>query len=391
MVEHNTRHAATPTVASLLSDVAWHDKLNSAAKENIIGKAKAVPNWEDEQEANNQEEDGSSAVDNARHDHNDVKIPLRKCETLGKSLDRDELRHLRTENATLSRRLTQMEKEHARSVEKLETKLQQTIATHRQIEQRLRSQLQTVLHEQQAAAENARKVRTILNRITKWMRQVQRAAQRERSLRNAKPVAQDLELRMTPCSESSYKLWTSGANLATNVSKCEESPTASNKFSLNQGPLQWPDSYKILIDNNVNPVPPPPPGRNRAKSLPAKGFNYVGYPVLPPAEGSLTKPSGGTEVVLDGLPPVDASPRRVRKRSAGSLLAYCAQVVTASLAGARSSPSPQAKVTPVWKLDSLLAVREEHEIDEEAGQCSRSATNSKPLDVALPNLSIGLL
>ncbi|EEY61033.1 uncharacterized protein PITG_01277 [Phytophthora infestans T30-4] len=187
-----------------------------------------------------------------------------------------------------------MEKDHA-------VKLQQTIETHKQIEQRLRSQLQTVQHEQQAAADNARRVRSLLTRVSNWMRQVQHAAQRERSsIHKSKLVAHDLELRVTPRTESPYRLWSSGTRLATNV----------------------PD---------VNPLPPPAPGRNRAKSLPAKGFSY---------------------------------------RSTGSLLAYCAHVVTTSLSGGRSPPSPQSKVTPAWKLDRL---------------------SNKPLDVALPNLSIGLL
>ncbi|KAG2788037.1 hypothetical protein PC129_g7399 [Phytophthora cactorum] len=387
MVERSARHAATPIATSLLSvsspDVAWQDNLIAVSKEGVVGKIE--PNCEDEEGDNNQEEDGSSAVDdNECHGHKKVEISLPKSEALDGS---DKLQHLQNDNATLARRLAQMEAEHARSVGKLEAKLKQTIETHRQVEQQLRSQLQTVLHEQQAAAENARKVRTLLTRVSNWMRQVQRAAQRERSLHSAKRVARDLELRVTPRTESPYVLWSSGASLATNVPECDESPTAS-KFTQNQ---QCPDSYGILIDSNVNPLPPPAPGRNRAKSLPVNCFNYVGYPVPSPAEGDMLKPVGGTEFVLDGLLSVGTAPRRdtpMRKRSAGSLLAYCAQVVTTSLAGVRSSPSPKAKVTPAWKLDRLSSV---HEVDEEAGQCSRSGSRSKPLDVALPNLSIGLL
>ncbi|KAF4128003.1 hypothetical protein GN958_ATG22831 [Phytophthora infestans] len=361
------------------SDVGWQCYLNSVTKEGLVGKSKTLPNWEDEGDANNQEDDESSVDDNECQTNENTF--LSKCEALE---EKDELQQLRSENTTLTQRLTQMEKDHA-------VKLQQTIETHKQIEQRLRSQLQTVQHEQQAAADNARRVRSLLTRVSNWMRQVQHAAQRERSsIHKSKLVAHDLELRVTPRTESPYRLWSSGTRLATNVPECDESPTSSNKISLNQGPLQWPDSYGILIDKSVNPLPPPAPGRNRAKSLPAKGFSYVGYPLPSPPEGRLLKPIDGVEFVLDGLPSAGSSPRKVRKRSTGSLLAYCAHVVTTSLSGGRSPPSPQSKVTPAWKLDRLSSASEDH-VDEEAGQRNRSASSNKPLDVALPNLSIGLL
>ncbi|KAF1776594.1 hypothetical protein GQ600_6286 [Phytophthora cactorum] len=225
MVERSARHAATPIATSLLSvsspDVAWQDNLIAVSKEGVVGKIE--PNCEDEEGDNNQEEDGSSAVDdNECHGHKKVEISLPKSEALDGS---DKLQHLQNDNATLARRLAQMEAEHARSVGKLEAKLKQTIETHRQ----------------QAAAENARKVRTLLTRVSNWMRQVQRAAQRERSLHSAKRVARDLELRVTPRTESPYVLWSSGASLATNVPECDESPTAS-KFTQNSN-VQIPTGF----------------------------------------------------------------------------------------------------------------------------------------------------
>lgn len=104
----------------------------------------------------------------------------------------------------------------------------------------------------------------------------------------------------------------------------------------------------------------------------------------------MLKPVGGNEIVLDGLPSVNCKPHNdtpVPKRSPGALFAYCAQVVTTSLAGVRSSPEPRVKVTPAWKGDRLPSVLEG---DEETGQCSNRASSQRP-SVALPSLSIGLL
>ncbi|EGZ17167.1 hypothetical protein PHYSODRAFT_498356 [Phytophthora sojae] len=201
-----------------------------------------------------------------------------------------------------------METQHAQYIDDLEKKLQHAIRTHKEMEQKLQLQLETVQQEQQAAVENARKVSTILTRVSSWMRQVQRSAQAERHSRHVvKSVSRDLELTVTPRSDSPYTLWTTGASLATNVPECHDEPRQAT-------------------------LPPPAPGRNRSKrsSLPGKGFHY---------------------------------------RSPGALFAYCAQVVTTSLAGVRSSPEPRVKVTPAWKGDRLP---------------------QRP-SVALPSLSIGLL
>ncbi|KAG7390969.1 hypothetical protein PHYPSEUDO_006104 [Phytophthora pseudosyringae] len=378
--------------ASLFSpDVEWQGKLVSAVKDGII--VKTAPSWGLEKEGNNQEEDAPDEMDDGDSQENSTRSSP-KHETPDKSV---ELQHLRNENSALVQRLARVETEHVQSVDKLEAKLQQAIETHREIEQRLRSQLQTVLDEQQAAVENARKVRSVLTRVSSWMRQVQRAAQSECSaLHGAKPPLQGFELQVTPRTDTPYTLWTGGASLAT---KCE-SPTASYTFTLNQDPVQWPvpDSYEVLVDSTVNSLPPPAPGRHRTKDLSYKGFSYVGYSVPSPSSGPtevVPNLFGGTEFVLNGLPSVDTASHKdtpVPKRGAGSLLAYCAQVVTTSLASVRSSPSPQERNTPAWKLDRLAPVLEVLEVDEETGQCSaRPTIRSQPLNVAVPNLSIGLL
>ncbi|KAG1704285.1 hypothetical protein DVH05_006293 [Phytophthora capsici] len=296
----------------------------------------------------------------------------------------DELKTLRNKNSILEQCLKRMEMEHSQQIDKLETKLQKSIQTHKEIEQRLKMQLQTVLQEQQAAAENARKVRSVLTRVTAWMRQVQRAAQRERNSHT-----NELELTVTPRADSPYTLWVG----TTDTPECDE---PSNKITLNQNPLQWPvpDSYGAEIEvtsQNGDKAPPPAPGRHRTKNHPVKGFNYVGYCASSPssrAAESLPKPSGGQEIVLDGLPSVCSVPHKatpVPKQHVGRLLSYCTQVVKTSLAGVRSN-SPPGKTVPSWKLDRLAPLLE---VDEEAGQCA-PRTQSR-LNVAAPNLSIGLL
>lgn len=395
MVEPTTPRNLPPSASLFLarpSRVEWHDNLHSADKNNVFGKS--VPAWQDEEEDNNQESDEPHGADDVDGQEESKCSPQRR-EGGERKLHNDELQQLKIENSTLVQRLARMEIQHAERVGTLEAKLQQAIENHKEIEQRLKSQLETVLHEQQAAVENARKVRTILTRVSGWVRQVQRSAQTERpSLHVVKPVDHDLELRMTPRTDSPYRLWASGASLATNVLECHESPTAFNKFTLNQDPLQWPapDCYGVQIDINVNSLPPPAPGR---KNIPDKGFNYVGFNVPSPSNRSaevVPQPLAGTEIILDGLPLVSRRGTPVPKRSAGGLLSYCAQVVTTSLAGVRSSTSPLAKVTPAWKLDRLAPLREEPEIDEEAGQCSPLVSSrGQHLNVALPSLSIGLL
>ncbi|KAJ8571527.1 hypothetical protein ON010_g5308 [Phytophthora cinnamomi] len=390
MAEFATGQSASrnlPTAASLFSSasqgVEWEDKFNLVDKVGKVGTARTRQDDEDEDEdEDNQDDDSPHEGDEDVQDSESS--PSRSSDD---QLGGSELLQLRKENNSLVQRLSLMEAKHAKHIDDLELKLKRAIETHEEVEKKLKMQLETVLHEQQAAVENARKVRSILTQVSSWVRQVQRSAQAERTSRHlVKPVNRDLVLMMTPRNDSPYTLWTTGANLGTNVPECLAPPTTSG-------------SYGVQIDEpRQASLPPPAPGRNRSKSLPGKGFNYVGYSIASPASRPseiVLKPIGGTEIVLDGLPSVDCKPHNdtpVPKRSPGALFAYCAQMVTTSLAGVRSSPEPRAKVTPTWKTDRLPPVREELEIDEETGQCSAQALRrSQRLNVAPPSLSIGLL
>ncbi|KAK1945665.1 hypothetical protein P3T76_002713 [Phytophthora citrophthora] len=354
---------ATTALRPVASTLSSSGKLSPVTKVAVVVKTPAI---EDNEEDNNQQDEEKEPEG---HDQD---------------VSGDELQTLRSENSKLEQRLKRMEMEHSQQIQKLEAKLQKAIETHKEIEQRLKTQLHTVLQEQQAAAENARKVRSVLTRVTGWMRQVQRAAQRERSSH-----VNDLELTVTPRPDSPCTLWVG----TTDTPECDE---PSNKLTLNQNPLQWPvpDSCGVEIEgtsqNGAN-SPPPAPSRHRTKNLPVKGFNYVGYCASSPSSRSsedVHKPSGGHEIVLNGLPSVCNAPHKdtpVPKQHVGRLLSYCAQVVTTSLAGVRSSSSP-GKTVSAWKLDRLAPLLE---VDEEAGECA-PRTQSR-LNVAVPNLSIGLL
>ncbi|KAE8915121.1 hypothetical protein PF005_g9057 [Phytophthora fragariae] len=377
-----------PPAASLFSTSSlgdeWEDKLKSVDKDTIV--AKVMPVWTREQDEDNQDNQDSDDP----HEGDDGESPDSE---ISPSRCRD-LQQLRSENRALVQRLALMETQHAQHIDDLEAKLQRAAMSHKEMEQKLKLQLETVRQEQQAAVENARKVRTILTRVSNWMRQVQRSAQAERHV--VKTVSRDLELMMTPRSDSPYTLWTTGASLATNVHECHESPKATNNIVLDDNSLRS-DCYGVQIDGVSEPrqptFPPPAPGRNRSKSLPGKCFNYVGYSIASPCSRPsevVLKPIGGTEIVLDGLKIKSRDDTPVPKRGPGSLFAYCAQVVTTSLAGVRSSPEPRAKVTPAWKTDRLAPVREELEVDEETGQC-RARASSQRLTVAPPSFSIGLL
>ncbi|KAL8008924.1 hypothetical protein Plhal710r2_c081g0180341 [Plasmopara halstedii] len=239
-----------------------------------------------------------------------------------------EVQYLRNENASLNQRLTQIESVYAQNLEKLEMKLKQTVETHVAIEQRLRSRLLSVLQEQQEAVENA----------------LQQATQRKCS--GHKSFVLDIEPCVTPHSEAPYKLWSKGVHLATNI-----------------------------------------PDRNRAKSLPAQGSNYVENAMPSLLVEKSIHPYERSEVIVDGLPSISATGNRgsrASKRSASNILAYCAQVVSTSLTSVGSS-----KVDSVWRRDPINA--DKQDVDEEAGQCWRLPIETEPQDVALPNLSIGLL
>lgn len=261
MAELPTRQSAArslPTAASLFSTssqgVEWEDKLNSVDKDALAaGKTPSV--WrpgEKEDADNNQDSDDPHE---GGEDVQDSEISPSRRE------DRSELQQLRNENQTLVQRLALMETQHAQYIDDLEKKLQHAIRTHKEMEQKLQLQLETVQQEQQAAVENARKVSTILTRVSSWMRQVQRSAQAERHSRHVvKSVSRDLELTVTPRSDSPYTLWTTGASLATNVPECHESPTATNKLDLDDNSLRS-DCYEVQIDGVSEPrqatLPPP--------------------------------------------------------------------------------------------------------------------------------------
>ncbi|GMF40915.1 unnamed protein product [Phytophthora fragariaefolia] len=384
-----------PTAASLFpttsQGIEWQGKLNSVDKDTAVGKV--LPGWTNEDDEDNQDDDNPHEGDEDVHD-SESSAPC--CE--GKLGD-GELHQLRIDHTAMMERLAQMEAQHAKQIDVLEVKLQQAIANHRDAEKKLELQLKTVLDEQQAAVENARKVRSILARVSTWVSQVQRSVHAVRPSRHvAKPVNSDHELVMTPRHDSPYKLWATDVKPTTNAS---ESLTASHKLTLQ--PLQWSasDSYSVRIDDTSETcqtaLPPPAPGRHRSKSLPGIGFSYVGYNIASPQSSQpseiVLKP--GPEIILDGLPSVSNKPRSdtpVPKRSPGNLFAYCAQVVTTSLAGVRSSPELRVKSLPAWKGDRLPSVLEELEIDEETGQCTpRASNNNQRLNISLPNLSIGLL
>ncbi|KAL3668859.1 hypothetical protein V7S43_006151 [Phytophthora oleae] len=356
----------TTSLRPAASTLSSPGKLSPITKVAVV--VKTAPASEDDEEENNQQDEEKESESCPQIHDEDVAD--------------GELQTLRSENSTLVQRLKRMEMEHTQHIDKLEAKLQKAIETHKEIEQRLKTQLQTVLQEQQAAVENARKVRSVLTRVTGWMRQVQRAAQRERCSHT-----REFELTVTPRADSPYTLW---VGEPTDTPERDEPP---NKFTLNQ---QWPvpDSYGVEIEvtsQNGASSPPPAPGRHRTRTPPGKGFNYVGYCASSPSSRPsevVHKPSGGHEIMLDGLPSVCSAPHQdtpVPKQHVGRLLSYCAQVVTTSLAGVRSSSSP-GKTVPAWKLDRLAPLLE---VDEEAGQCA-PRTQSR-LNVAVPNLSIGLL
>ncbi|GMF32606.1 unnamed protein product [Phytophthora lilii] len=380
-----------PTAASLFPasshDIDWQSKLNSVDMDEAVA-SKAAPNWVLEDDEDNQQDDGPHKGDSVRKAENHS--PWR--DNHGGS---NELQHLRDENTDLMQRITHMKTQHAQQISALEEKLQQAIETHRAVEQQLSLQLKTVMHEQQAAVENARKVSTILTRVSNWVRQVQRSAPNERlAIYTPKPVVHDLELAVTPSNDAPYNLWTSRASPANVLEYQEESAAIRLKPTCKRLHRSASDAHiESVFQYRISTLPPPAPGRNRAKSMPGTAFNYVKCSSKRSSE-VVSKPVLGPEIVLDGLPSDDHAPRKdtpLPKRSASSLLAYCAQVVTTSLTSVRSSPEPRAKVTPAWKLD-LSPVQEELEIDEEAGQCkARSLNRNQRLNVALPSLSIGLL
>ncbi|RLN82917.1 hypothetical protein BBJ28_00000886 [Nothophytophthora sp. Chile5] len=193
--------------------------------------------------------------------------------------DNNELQRLRKENAALLHRLKHLETQHDQCVTHLQTQLQQTTEAHREAERRLNTQLQRLRSEQQAAVDNARKMRAVLARVSNW-------------------------------------LVYGGPVLAS---------TATN------------DESEAAPSNNT-----------------------------PTTKGSAT-----------------------------GLLAYCAQLVTtslsASLSASLSSPSPNSKVMPAWILDPFSPVREPV-FDQELGQwCGERSKERREINVAVPNLALGLL
>jgi len=181
-------------------DVNWQGKLSLADKQGAVGKS--APDWGLEQDDNNQEENGPH--DGETHGvHRDAKPGQDGL------IENDELHQLRRENASMAQRLELLKTQHVQRIGALEEKMQLAIATHNAIEHELRAQLETVLHEQQEAVENARKVRKILSRVSTWVRQVQRAASSQLPPPHAAtPGGHDLELAMTPRTSTPYTLWT---------------------------------------------------------------------------------------------------------------------------------------------------------------------------------------
>ncbi|CEG48579.1 uncharacterized protein PHALS_06395 [Plasmopara halstedii] len=363
MVESTLRHGVSQnvlaTMISSLSDVGWQDKLTAVESKNEI----SFKTEQDRNQDNNQDDEKS--VDKSSQ----VLHSLQFKDVITKL---SEVQYLRNENASLNQRLTQIESVYAQNLEKLEMKLKQTVETHVAIEQRLRSRLLSVLQEQQEAVENARKVRSIISRISDWMHQVQQATQRKCS--GHKSFVLDIEPCVTPHSEAPYKLWSKGVHLATNIPECEKSPTSSIQYEMDR-------------KHSLKLVPPIVFSRNRAKSLPAQGSNYVENAMPSLLVEKSIHPYERSEVIVDGLPSISATGNRgsrASKRSASNILAYCAQVVSTSLTSVGSS-----KVDSVWRRDPINA--DKQDVDEEAGQCWRLPIETEPQDVALPNLSIGLL
>ncbi|RLN48854.1 hypothetical protein BBJ28_00003118 [Nothophytophthora sp. Chile5] len=273
--------------------------------------------------------------------------------------DNNELQRLRKENAALLHRLKHLETQHDQSVADLQMQLQQTAEAHREAEHRLNTQLKRLRSEQQAAVDNARKMRAVLARVSNWVHQLQRVARQPPQLPRAASREQDLELSMAP----------------------RDVPSISQAESASP--------------HHAFPIPPPAPGRYRAQSVPNKGFSRAVsrnrcVSVVSP-DLAIGGPVLASIAVNDESEAAPSNNTPTTKGSATGLLAYCAQLVTTSLSASLSSPSPNSKVIPAWKLDHFSPVREP-EFDQELGQwCGEQSKERREINVALPNLALGLL